>query len=338
MTAPAVTVFIPAYNAAAYLGQAIESVVAQTYRDFELLVIDDGSHDGTRAIAEAFASRDPRISVVSRENRGRSSTRNEAFDRARGRYLAVLDADDLCVPERLERQAAFLDANPHVALCGARTLHFRKVSDLERAAPSRSVLRKHPTGAEGVRAAQFFECAVRQSTAMFRMETIRTRGYRYNTDYPVAEDFELFNRIAARDPIINLPEVLVHYRRHERQSTHLQGPQVHLYMAAAAREIWRQYGVVTLSTGGQAKLMRPEQFARMGELPRVVSSYRTLMRNAEQRGGVDLGLLRNHMLMHLRRLLKLRLRFRKPYAIPASLPGIGHLTAQVTPALSTSSR
>lgn len=338
MTSPLVTVFIPAYNAEHYLREAIESVLAQTLGDFELLVIDDGSRDGTRAIAEAFAARDPRIAVISRENRGRSATRNEAFDRARGRYLAVLDADDLCVPERLQRQAAFLDANPQVTLCGARTLHFRETSELKRMEPSRSVLRKHPTGAEGIRAAQFFECAVRQSTAMFRMETIRARGYRYNTDYPVAEDFELFNRIAARDPVTNLPEVLVHYRRHERQSTHMQGPQVHLYMAAAARETWRQYGVVTLSTGDQAKLMRPERFARMGELPDIVSSYRTLMRTAKQRGGVDLGLLRNHMLMHLRRLLKLRLRLRQPYAIPASLPGIGYLTAQVTPAPSTSSR
>jgi glycosyltransferase involved in cell wall biosynthesis len=338
MTSPAVTVFIPAHNAEMWLAEAIESVLAQTFTDFELLIIDDGSRDGTRALAEAFAARDARVRVASRENRGRSATRNEAFDRARGRYLAVLDADDRCLPQRLARQVAFMDATPTVAVCGTRTLHFHKAVDLGSAAPSRSVLRKHPPGAEGVRAAQFFECAVRQSTAMFRMETIRARGYRYNTDYPVAEDYELFNRIVASDPVTNLPEVLVHYRRHEHQSTHLQGPQLHLYMAAAARESWRRYGVVTPSTSEQAKLMRPERFARLGELPVVVSAYRTLMRTAEERGGIDVALLRNHMLMHLRRLLKLRLRLREPYPIPASLPGIGSLAAQVIPAPSTSSR
>jgi len=338
VTVPVATVFIPAYNAAAYLGQAIESVVAQTHRDFELLVIDDGSRDATREIAAGWAARDPRIQVISRENRGRSATRNEAFDRARGRFLAVLDADDLCAPLRLERQVAFMEANPDVALCGARTIHFHDVAELAHAAPSRSVLRKHPVDPAGIRAAHFFECAVRQSTAMFRMDTVRARGYRYNPDYPVAEDFELFNRIVANHTVTNLPEVLVHYRRHEHQSTHLQGPQVHLYMASAARETWRQYGIATASTGDQAKLMRPERFARMGDLPRVVSSYRALMRTAEQRGGVDVELLGNHMLMHLRRLLKLRLRFREPYAIPEELPGIGRLTAPVTPAPSTSSR
>jgi len=318
MTAPVVTVFIPTYNAAAHIGQAIESVVTQTYRDFELLLIDDGSGDATREIAAAWAARDPRIQVVSRENRGRPATRNEGFDRARGRFLAVLDADDLCAPRRLEFQVAFMEAHPDVALCGSRTIHFQNVAEIAHAAPSLSILRKHPVDPAGVRASQLFECAVRQSTAMFRMDTVRARGYRYNPEYPVAEDFELFNRIVADGPVTNLPEVLVYYRRHEHQSTHLQATQVQVRMANAARETWSSYGVATASIEDQAKLMRPELFARLRELPGVARSYRRLLTAAEQRGGIDTDVLKDHQRMHLRRALKRRFRLHAPIAVPAS--------------------
>jgi glycosyltransferase involved in cell wall biosynthesis len=331
MKSPSVTVFIPAYNAEAFVGQAIESVLAQTYPDFELLVIDDGSRDHTRQIAEAWAARDARIRVVSRENRGRPTTRNEAFDLARGRYLAVLDADDLSVPHRLEHQVSFMDANPGIAVCGSRNVHLRGPEDLQRRNLSRSILRKHPADVQGIRAVQLFDCALRQSTVMFRMETVRARNYRYNPAYPLAEDFELWSRIVRSDAMANLPEVLGYYRRHERQSTHSQFAEVLVYMACAARSTWARYGIDTGSIAHTAKLLRPEYFARVREMPRIGATYRRLAEQAARAGDTDVALLKNHMWMHLRRAMKRSLR-RSPWAIPNPFtrheprPGFGVVT------------
>jgi GT2 family glycosyltransferase len=305
---PAVTVFIPAYNARAYLGDAIESILAQTFPDFELLVIDDGSRDDTRDIAQAWAARDSRIHVVSRGNRGRPATRNEAFDLARGRYLAVLDADDLSAPQRLERQVAFMEAHREVAVCGSLNVHLRDPADLRRTVLSRSILRKHPAHVRGVRAVQFFDCAVRQSTAMFRMETVRARGYRYDPAYPLAEDFELWSRILRSDAIANLPEVLGYYRRHSLQSTQLRFVDVHAYMACAARATWARYGLDPGSDAAMLKLLRPEHFAEAREIPRIFMAYRRLLATAGRDAEVDAAVLKDHVWTHVRRGLKRALR------------------------------
>lgn len=319
MRSPTVTVFIPAYNAAEFLPAAIESVLAQTCADFELLIIDDGSRDATAEIARGWATRDARIRVVSRGNRGRPATRNEAFDLARGRYLAPLDADDLCLPERLERQVAFMERHPEVALCGSRNIHLRGPADLQRATLSRSVVRKHPPDVRGIRAVQFFDCAVRQSTAMFRVAVVRARGYRYDPAYPLAEDFELWSRILRQDVVANLPDALVYYRRHDGQSTRAQYADVLVHMACAARDTWRRYGVETGSTAETAKLLRPEYFARLADMPRILGCYRALSAAAADAGDVDMAQLKAFMWMRLRRAFKRSLRG-TPWPLPQTLP------------------
>ena len=111
---PRVTVFIPVYNAQAYIAEAIESVLAQTYSDFELLVIDDGSTDETASVICTFMY-DPRIRVVSHiRNLGQPHTRNYGLELASGEYIAFLDADDRCVPERIERQVTYLDTHTDI--------------------------------------------------------------------------------------------------------------------------------------------------------------------------------------------------------------------------------
>jgi len=117
--APLVSVVMPAYNAAAYLGDAVESVLAQTLRDFELIVVDDGSTDGTAAIARRFAATDRRVRVVSRPNGGPANARNTAFGIARGRVVALLDSDDIMQPHCLATQIALLEANPDVSIVTA---------------------------------------------------------------------------------------------------------------------------------------------------------------------------------------------------------------------------
>ena len=129
--APVVSVITPAYNAARYVEHTLESVVRQTFADFELLIVDDGSTDQTREIAERYARRDPRIIVMCQTNRGIASARNAAMARARGRYFALLDSDDLWFPTYLAEQIAILEQRPDIDVLSANALNFGGLKDGE---------------------------------------------------------------------------------------------------------------------------------------------------------------------------------------------------------------
>ena len=109
MTRPIASIVVPAYNSETTLGETLRSLLAQTFSSFEIVVVDDGSTDGTRAVAAGFA--DPRIQIVSQANRGLAGARNTGIHHARGAYVGFCDADDLWVPEKLERHVAHLEAN-----------------------------------------------------------------------------------------------------------------------------------------------------------------------------------------------------------------------------------
>src|SRR5271157_2678892 len=119
---PRVSVALPVYNCERYVAEAIESILAQTFTDFEFLIVDDGSSDGTLPILHRFAARDSRIRVISRPNTGIVGARNEALGLARGELIAVMDSDDVALPERFEVQVRYLDENPDCVMIGSRVL------------------------------------------------------------------------------------------------------------------------------------------------------------------------------------------------------------------------
>lgn len=114
-----VTVLMAAYNAELFLAASLDSVLAQTHREFELLVIDDGSTDGTAAIVDAYGARDTRSCVIHQRNRGCSASLNRGLAEAKTELVARLDADDVMSPHRLSRQIAFMEAHPEVAVAGS---------------------------------------------------------------------------------------------------------------------------------------------------------------------------------------------------------------------------
>jgi glycosyltransferase involved in cell wall biosynthesis len=116
--APRVTVLLPVHDAERYLAEAVESILAQSFGDFELLAIDDGSRDGSAAILDAYARRDARVRVVRRPHEGLIATLNEGLALARGELVARMDADDVALPQRLERQAERLDRDPGLLCIG----------------------------------------------------------------------------------------------------------------------------------------------------------------------------------------------------------------------------
>jgi len=200
---PAVTVLLPVYNAAAFVGEAIRSVLAQTYRDFELLVIDDASTDDSEQVVRQF--KDARIRyLVNESNLGITGTLNRGLSEARGDYIARMDADDICHPQRLARQAGFLDRSPGVAACGTWVRVFGR---------ERGVL-KQPCGAACVRASLCLDNPLFHPTVMLRRRALEKRGLRYDPASLNCEDFDLWSRLAETDLIDNLPVALLDYRTH----------------------------------------------------------------------------------------------------------------------------
>ena len=176
---PEITVAMPTYNAAAYLREAMDAILAQTFEDIELLVVDDGSTDVTLAIANEAAKSDSRVRIERLpDNRGRATARNMALGRARGRYLAWMDADDIAVPRRLELQHACLEAQPDMHICGAGVEYFGYSQAVE----------LFPQQPEAVRAAALFGAPVPNGCALLRLDAVRKFGLRYDAALVRAED------------------------------------------------------------------------------------------------------------------------------------------------------
>jgi glycosyltransferase involved in cell wall biosynthesis len=121
---PLVSVITPAYNAESYLDVAIESVIAQTYSAWELIIVDDGSTDGTAALVKSWAAKDPRIVYLYQKNQRMASARNTGLKHAQGKYIAFLDADNLFLSDKLKTQVTYLESHPDVGVVYSRIIHF----------------------------------------------------------------------------------------------------------------------------------------------------------------------------------------------------------------------
>lgn len=197
---PRVTVLMPVYNGEPYLLEAMRSILGQSYADFEFLIIDDGSTDGSAAIVESC--RDPRIRLVRNgRNLGLVATLNRGLELARGEYLARMDADDFSRPERLERQVRFLDCHPEVGVCGSWVRFF----------PDGCVW-KLPPSSEEIRCRQFSIVGVAHPSVMLRRRLFLEHGLYYDPAYRHIEDFELWGRALCFMQFANLQEVLLDYR------------------------------------------------------------------------------------------------------------------------------
>ena len=201
---PRISVVLPVYNGARYVAGAIESVLAQTCREFELLVIDDGSTDSTVRVVRSFG--DPRIRVVSRPHEGLVATLNAGLAEAAGDYIARQDADDCSLPQRFERQAAFLDAHPAVCLVGA---HCEMVDERGRLVKTELPPADHD---HLVRLLERLNCFSHGSVMFRRACALDAGGYRAVMRH--VEDYDLWLRMSERWRIGVTPEVLYRWRAH----------------------------------------------------------------------------------------------------------------------------
>lgn len=207
---PKVSVLIPVYNGASYVVEALESILRQTFVDFEALVIDDGSTDGTAEIVAACD--DTRVQVVTvPENRGLVAALNLGLTLSQGEFIARMDADDISHPDRLARQVAFMEANASVGVCGSWMESF--------GAGQRDIWQVPSTHHEIV-CRLLFESVLYHPTVIMRRELLDRHGLRYSSGYEHAEDYELWSRCSKFFELANLPEVLVQYRQHSESIGH----------------------------------------------------------------------------------------------------------------------
>lgn len=233
MNQPKISVVMPVYNGAAYLNQAIESILRQTFSDFEFVLINDGSADKSVEIIQSY--RDSRIKLLHNEkNMGLAAVRNRGIAEAQGEYLAWLDCDDISLPTRLEKQVKFLDDNPSVGLCGTwvRTIGVAKEQEW-----------RYPVEANLIRCRMIFEDPLATSSIMIRRSCLTTHGYQFDLDYPPAEDYELWERLSLLYPLRNIPEVLTLYRVHANQTSVIKATQQKLAVWGIQHRLFNMLGV-----------------------------------------------------------------------------------------------
>jgi glycosyltransferase involved in cell wall biosynthesis len=210
MTTPKLTVVMAVHNGQRHLPEAVRSVLGQTFTDFILLAIDDGSTDETPCILADLACEDPRICILQQRKEGLTASLNRGLALTQSPYLARMDADDICLPERFERQVAFLDARPEVVAVGTQVLLTdeggRPIGPLATPETHAEIDGAHASGLGG---------RIIHPSVMLRVDALRAIGG-YRSDLVTAQDYDLWLRLAEVGQLANLPETLLQFRQHAR--------------------------------------------------------------------------------------------------------------------------
>lgn len=212
---PRVSIIINVHNGEGYIRPAIQSILNQSFDDFELIVVNDGSTDSTADLVRNYL--DPRIRLVENQTSiGIPKAINRGIGFARGEYIAHQDADDISYPLRLVRQVEFMDAHPDVAGIGTRFVIINKRGQTIHYWPGDMAL---PVTQLGIRWAMLFARGFLHSSFMFRRKVAWDELNGYDEDCPRVQDYEFWSRLAMRHNILNLPEALVGFRRHAGSNT-----------------------------------------------------------------------------------------------------------------------
>jgi len=206
-TAPAISVLLPVYNGERYLARALQSILNQTYQDFELIAVNDGSQDRSQQILDEFASRDPRVRPIELPHVGLVRAFNVGLDAARGELIARMDGDDEALPERFDIQVQYLQEHPEVVMVGSQVMQIDEDDDLLAPLPGLEI--EHEKIDQSLLELGW---PIVHPTVMIRVDALRAVGG-YPDIFP-HEDHDLFLRLAEYGRLANVPQTLLRYRRH----------------------------------------------------------------------------------------------------------------------------
>lgn len=203
---PLVSLLIPVFNGEKYIFECIESLLNQTYKNIEIIVVNDGSTDKTALIIQNFNN--PKIHLINHEkNKGVVEARNTCLKNASGKYYANIDADDIALPERLETQVRFMEQNPNIGVCGSFVEVFEAGTGVF----------TYPTTDEEIKIMLLFSSPFANSATIIRSEIIKNNNINYHTDFKPAEDFKLWTDLSKFTRFANINKILVRYRIHKNQ-------------------------------------------------------------------------------------------------------------------------
>lgn len=203
---PEISVIMPAYNAEKYIAASIESVLNQTFKNFELLILDDASSDKTKEIVLSYAQNDNRIVYVEKQsNHGPATLRNEGIRLAKGTFIALNDADDLSETTRFEKQITVFRNQPNVAVCGSWIVNFGDTME--------SYVFQAPQNPIDIKLTFLSYDCLANSSAMFRKSCVE--NLEYQKEFVPAEDYKLWSEVIIKHDFYIIQEALVHYRQHE---------------------------------------------------------------------------------------------------------------------------
>ncbi len=211
-----VSVLMPTHDSERYIAAAIESILEQTLQAFELIVVDDGSTDGTAAILDRYRKLDSRVRVVRQENQGIPATRNKCLELATGVFFAWMDSDDISLSTRLEKQVNFMEAHQDIGVSGtwAKTI-----------GSATGTLARYPVDDGSLRSMLIFNPPFVNTSTIVRRVALQAAHLRFDIAYAQSQDYDLWERMAQYTRLANLPEVLVLYRVHPRQVTQTRSRQ-----------------------------------------------------------------------------------------------------------------
>jgi glycosyltransferase involved in cell wall biosynthesis len=226
---PRISVIMPVYNCSSYLRESVGSILAQTFSDFELIAVDDGSSDDSWEILQTITDKRVRT-ICGHLNCGAARARNQAVEHADGEYLAFLDADDLASPARFATQIAALDSKPSIDILTSRVAVTDSTGVIHRGEVFRSV---------DIGALLLFKNCIVQSSVLMR----RACWQSYRSEFEPAEDYDLWARLAPGHRFSSLNDILVTYRRHERGVSHLFPEKMKRAVQMILREQLERLGV-----------------------------------------------------------------------------------------------
>lgn len=239
---PKISVIMPAYNAEKYIGEAIDSILCQTYADFEFIIINDGSSDRTEEIILSYNDSGI-VYVKNKKNLGVTVSLNRGLELAGGEYIARMDADDISMPERFEKQVAYLDLHCHAAVVGSNIEIFNTNGVVSTGWSS--------TDPSQMKVDLFFSCGLAHPSVMMRHDVIRELGG-YDPNYNGLEDYELWCRVIEKHEITTLPDVLLRYRIHENQVTKNPSEEYRTQMHNLKMRQLQQLGIDPLCSQAEA--------------------------------------------------------------------------------------
>jgi glycosyltransferase involved in cell wall biosynthesis len=229
-----VSVITPVYNTEKYIGEMIESIIGQTFRDFEFILVDDCSTDNTVSIIKKYARDDQRIKLFQNEkNLGIAGNRNRGVSLAKGKYVVWADADDISKKDRLKLQYDFMESHPEVGICGGFLQFFDDTGNLG--------IRKYAPDDRFLRKTIFRYSPVAQPSAIIRKECLDEAG-EYDLRWPPAEDLDMSFRIGTKHQFANIQKIMIRYREHPNSATFSRLKKIELSTIAIRNKYTKDYG------------------------------------------------------------------------------------------------